>query len=38
MDTLTRVQIIADIQDIMDKDKADKEFLEDLLQELMEAY
>lgn len=38
MDTQTKIQIIADINDIIDKDKADKEFLEDLLQELMEAY
>lgn len=38
MDIQTRVQIIADIQDIMDTDKEDKEFLTELLQEMQEAY
>ena len=38
MDTQTRIQIISDIQDIMEKDKADKDFLEELLLELQEAY
>lgn len=38
MDIQTKVQIIADIQDIMDKDEQDKEFLTELLQEMQEAY
>lgn len=38
MDTQTRIQIISDIKDIMDKDEQDKEFLTDLLQEMQEAY
>jgi hypothetical protein len=38
MDIQTKVQIIADIQDIMDTDTSDKEFLTELLQEMQEAY
>lgn len=38
MDKETRIQIISDIQDIMEKDKEDKEFLTELLMELQEAY
>jgi len=38
MDIQTKVQIISDIQDIMDTDTEDKEFLTDLLQEMQEAY
>lgn len=38
MDTQTRIQISADIQDIMDTDTEDKEFLTELLQEMQEAY
>ena len=38
MDIQTKAQIIADIQDIMDKDEQDKDFLQDLLAELQEAY
>lgn len=38
MDIQTKVQIISDIQDIMDKDEQDKEFLTELLQEMQEAY
>lgn len=38
MDTQTRIQIISDIKDIMDKDEQDKEFLAELLQEMQEAY
>ena len=38
MDIQTKIQIISDIQDIMDKDEQDKEFLTDLLQEMQEAY
>ena len=38
MDIQTKVQIIADIQDIMDADTEDKEFLTELLQEMQEAY
>ena len=38
MDIQTKIQIIADIQDIMQTDKEDKEFLTDLLQEMQEAY
>jgi hypothetical protein len=38
MDKETRIQIISDIQDIMEQDKEDKEFLTELLMELQEAY
>lgn len=38
MDIQTRTRIMADIQTIMDTDENDKEFLEDLLLELMEGY
>lgn len=38
MDKETRIQIISDIQDIMEQDKDDKEFLTELLMELQEAY
>lgn len=38
MDIQTRIQISADIQDIMDTDTEDKEFLTELLQEMQEAY
>lgn len=38
MDIQTKVQIISDIQDIMDTDTEDKEFLTELLQEMQEAY
>ena len=38
MDIQTKIQIISDIQDIMDKDEQDKDFLTDLLQEMQEAY
>ena len=38
MDIQTKMQIISDIQDIMDKDEQDKDFLTDLLQEMQEAY
>jgi hypothetical protein len=38
MDKETKAQIMADIKEIMDKDKADKEFLQELLMEMQEAY
>lgn len=38
MDNQTRIEIIADIQDIMEHDKQDQDFLKDLLLELQEAY
>lgn len=38
MDNETRIQLISDIQDIMTKDKQDKDFLQDLLDEMQEAY
>ena len=38
MDIQTKIQIIADIQDIIDKDEKDKDFLTELLQEMQEAY
>ena len=38
MDMQTKIQIISDIEKIMEKDKEDKEFLQDLLQEMQEAY
>lgn len=38
MDNETRIALILDIEDIMAKDKQDKEFLTELLQELQEAY
>lgn len=38
MDIQTRIEIITDIQDIMDTDTEDKEFLTELLQEMQEAY
>ena len=38
MDIQTRAQLIADVQNIMETDEQDKDFLEDLLQELLEAY
>lgn len=38
MDIQTKVQIISDIQDIMDTDTQDKEFLAELLEEMQEAY
>jgi hypothetical protein len=38
MDIQTRIEIITDIQDIMDTDTSDKEFLTELLQEMQEAY
>lgn len=33
-----KIQIIADITAIMEKDTQDKEFLQELLQEMQEAY
>lgn len=38
MDIQTKIQIISDIQDIMDTDTQDKEFLAELLEEMQEAY
>lgn len=38
MDNETRIALILDIEDIMTKDKEDKDFLTDLLMELQEAY
>ena len=38
MDMQTKIQIISDIEKIMEKDKEDKEFLQELLQEMQEAY
>lgn len=38
MDNETRIALILDIEDIMEKDKEDKDFLTDLLMELQEAY
>ena len=38
MDMQTKIQIISDIEKIMEKDKEDKEFLTELLQEMQEAY
>lgn len=38
MDIQTKIQIISDIQDIMETDTQDKEFLQELLEEMQEAY
>lgn len=38
MDTQTRVEIMADIENIMETDTTDKDFLRELLQEMQEAY
>ena len=38
MDKETKAQIIADINAIMEKDEKDKEFLQELLAEMQEAY
>jgi hypothetical protein len=38
MDKETKAQIMADINAIMEKDKADKDFLTELLEEMQEAY
>ena len=38
MDKETKAQIMADINALMEKDKADKEFLTELLEEMQEAY
>lgn len=38
MSTQERAELIADITAIMEKDTEDRDFLNDLLQELMEAY
>lgn len=38
MNTQERAELIADVTAIMEKDEQDREFLRDLLQELMEAY
>lgn len=38
MDIQTRIEIIADIKDIMDTDTADRDFLTELLAEMQEAY
>lgn len=38
MDKPTRIDIIKDIEDIMESDKQDQDFLKELLLELQEAY
>lgn len=38
MSTQERAELIADIEAIMEKDEADREFLSELLMELQEAY
>lgn len=38
MDTQTRIEIMADIENIMETDTTDKDFLRELLQEMQEAY
>ena len=38
MTTQERAELIADIAAIMEKDKEDRDFLNELLQELQEAY
>ena len=38
MDMQTKVEIITTIENIMETDKEDKEFLTELLQEMQEAY
>ena len=38
MDNEIKAQIMADIEAIMEKDKKDKEFLQELLMEMQEAY
>lgn len=38
MDKETKAQIIADITAIIEKDEQDKDFLNDLLLEMQEAY
>lgn len=38
MDNQTKIEIMADIQEIMKQDKQDQDFLHELLLELQEAY
>ena len=38
MDIQTKMEIIADIEDIMETDTTDRDFLKELLQEMQEAY
>lgn len=38
MSTQERAELIADITAIMEKDEADRTFLQELLQEMQEAY